>query len=494
MESLKKSLVTYCLLGCFALVGCQQVFLKTTHYDARTIVMTDSLYPMVVIGGGIGGLTAAIYTAQANIPTLVLQGSMPGGLLTQSSSIRNWPGEQDIDGHSLMSKVEQHAAAASATLRHEEVVDTDFSSWPYSLTIKPVGASGASRKIQALSCIIAIGAKNRYLGVPGEKKYWGQGVSNCSVCDGSLYKNKDVVVIGGGNSAITHATYLANLARLVTIVVRGKALRVRGAHVDELLARNNVKVMFNTTVEEIEGNEKGVTGLRLFDVQQETKKALPTDGVILAIGFDPDTAVFRKQLKCTSAGYLIVNRNQQTIKAGIFAIGDIVDPETKQAVSAAGDAAKAALKAQEFLRDIHFTPQKRVNTSSVHKPVLSSTVNDEHDDRRDIQGGVREIVSDKDFQTLVLESKKPVIVDFYAIWCGPCKMLAPHLESLAKDQQKDLAIVKVNVDKFTHLAQRYGVKGMPTLVVFSDGKVIDSLVGYRDYEQLKKDVAHIINK
>ncbi len=426
--------------------------------------------PSVIIGGGVGGGTAAIYLSRAGFHPIVIQGSRPGGAIVQSEMVENWPGAMQIRGAELMDRIRKQAEMNGALFREEEVVSVDFSKRPFSITTRLLNQPGELKTIQAASCIIATGATPNFLHVPGEREYWGRGVSNCAICDGSLYKGKSVGIVGGGDAAILEAMYLANMAREVTLFVRKDHLKaVDEKRKEALLALPNVKILYQTTIEEIQGSPQGLTGIKVRE--KDAVREIALDGLFLAIGSRPSTSLFKGKLDLDEKGYIIVKNGQQTSVSGVYAIGDAVDPLYKQAISAAGDAAKAAMAIQSEL--------------SAAAPLLLAARPEPLQKIAAASIQVVEITSLAQFEEELKNSGMPLIVDFYATWCSPCKRIAPKLETTAAMLAGKVKFLKVNVDMLSALTTNYNIRAMPTVLYFnSDGTIADRKVGENEIGEL----------
>lgn len=440
----------------------------------ETLPQIAKVYPVAILGGGVGALTSALYLARAGQTPLVIEGPQPGGLLTQSHSVQNWPGEMEIEGGQLTDRIRRQTEENGAVFRSEEVIGVDFSKRPFTIVTRKVDEPEVVQKIQVESCIIAMGTQPNYLQVPGEtgeSGYWGKGVTNCAICDGNLYRGKIVGVVGGGDAAVLEALYLANIAKEVHIFVRKGSLRAfEEKRSNSLKSKENIKIHYNTSIQEIRGD-----GQKLTHVLLKGGKEFPLDGLFLAIGSTPNSKLFKGILKLDERGYILLEKDQQTSIEGVYAIGDIVDPVYKQAISAAGDGAKAALAAQQYLSDRENGLIVKKEKKKKEEPAVAS------------QGTVIEIQTREQFEQ-ELNSDIPVIVDFYASWCGPCKKISPLIESSAHTLNGKVKFLKVNVDKLFEISNSYEIRAMPTVLLIdpTDG-VVDRKVG-------TDQIVHLLNQ
>ena len=307
--------------------------------------MSDDVRDLIIIGGGPAGYTAALYAARANLHPLVFEGFAYGGQLMITSDVDNYPGFKDgILGPELMATMRAQAERFGAELVSDDITRVDFSQTP----LRVYTGEGEHR---ARAVIVATGATARQLGLDGERGLQGRGVSYCAVCDAAFFRGQDVVVVGGGDSAMEEATFLAKFARKVTIVHRRDEFRASKIMIDHARSKDNIAYALNAEVVDVLGEEAGrVTGVRLRDTLTGAERDLAADGLFVAIGHDPTTGLFGGILDMDEAGYLLVrDGSTQTNVEGVFAAGDVVDHTYRQAVTAAGMGCMAALDAERWL-------------------------------------------------------------------------------------------------------------------------------------------------
>jgi len=317
--------------------------------------MSDTTHhQLLILGSGPAGYTAAIYAARANLKPVLITGLEQGGQLTTTTEVDNWPGEaQGIQGPELMDKMLAQAKRFDTEIIFDQIVSVDLAQKPFRL-------EGDSASYSCDALLICTGASARYLGLASEEAFKGRGVSACATCDGFFYRNQKVAVIGGGNTAVEEALYLSNIASEVVLVHRRDELRAEAILIDQLMAKTtenggNITVEWDSVLDEVLGDDAGVTGMRIKNVKDDSTKEIDLMGVFIAIGHSPNTGIFAGQLDM-AGGYLHVKGGlegdaTQTSKAGVFAAGDVMDHVDRQAVTSAGTGCMAALDAERYLKN-----------------------------------------------------------------------------------------------------------------------------------------------
>lgn len=306
--------------------------------------MTDEIRDVIIIGSGPAGLTAAIYAARADLKPLLIEGPQPGGQLTITTEVENYPGfPEGINGPQLVMDMRKQAERFETEFVSAEVTSVDFTSSPFTINAGNVSYKGKT-------IIIATGASARWIGIESEKKLMGSGVSGCATCDGFFFKGKEIVVVGGGDTALEEAVFLTRFASKVSIIHRRDQFRASKAMQEKVFNNSKISVIWDSVIEDILGVEEGrVTGIRIKNVKDGSITELPCEGVFIAIGHTPNTKVFQGHIALDEKGYIKLKEQSSTNIPGVFAAGDVADPYYRQAITAAGMGCMAAIEAERYL-------------------------------------------------------------------------------------------------------------------------------------------------
>lgn len=307
--------------------------------------MENKVHKLIIVGSGPAGLTAAIYAARANLEPVVIDGDTPGGQLIKTSYVENWPGEKSILGPQLMMNMRDHAKHFGTQFVAGNVTKVDFSQKPFTIIVDD------KKTLQSHAVIIATGATPKRLGVPGEDQYWGKGVTTCAVCDGAFYKDKKVIVVGGGDTAMEDASFLKKFTNDITIIHILDKFTASYAMQERVINDPDIKTMYTSTVTEIHGDGQKVTGVTVTHQESGKTMQLEADGVFVAVGLSPNSAPFKDYIACNKGGWIEVTDQTRSNVEGVFVAGDVHDYRYRQAVTAAGAGCMAALDAERYLSE-----------------------------------------------------------------------------------------------------------------------------------------------
>lgn len=440
---------------------------SSIQYSMDEVSRQENVVPVAIIGSGPAGLSAALYVSRAGMKSFVFAGPTPCGQLTQTSYIENWPGRERILGATLMDDIKNQAISFGATIIHDTITKIDSSSWPFAIQTEE------GRSFKALAIILATGATPKALNVPGEREFWGKGVTTCAICDAPFFKDKEVVISGGGDSAAEMVFELAPYVKKVTMLVRKDHMRAAVAMQERVAQYPNAFVEYHKEIKAIYGDESGVNAIDLYDNHKNTTTRVATGGVFLAIGHVPNSAMIKGEVPLDEHGYVKMSgRSQESLVPGIFAAGEIQDPEYRQAIVAAGEGVKAALDATSFLYARGFTVE--IGHKLDQQFFESFT-----DEKIELQ----ELLTSEELYEHVLDAKGLFLLDFYGTSCPACVKMIPVLESIAHKLQDKVTIYKVKYDNdikkyrtiFKELWKKHDiqVRRVPALLVFKDGKFLD---------------------
>jgi thioredoxin reductase (NADPH) len=327
---------------------------NAVHYDdEQSRKSSQTSYEVIIIGSGPAGYTAGIYTSRAKLRTLVVSGTLPGGQLMTTSEVENYPGfPTGIFGPELMMNMRQQAERFGSTVVDDEVISVDFKQRPFIITTH-------SQIYKAESVVICTGASPRKLGIEAEVQFAGRGVSYCATCDGPFFKGEDIVVVGGGDTAIEEATFLTKFGKSVKIVHRRNSLRASKILQDKAFENPKIQFLWNSIVADIKGGKK-IADVIIKDISNGKELEVPAGGLFVAIGHEPNTAIFRGQVEMDDKGYIILKNQTQTSVEGVFAAGDVHDHRYRQAVTAAGFGCMAALDVEKWLTESKHSKHQQI--------------------------------------------------------------------------------------------------------------------------------------
>lgn len=300
-------------------------------------------HPLIIIGSGPAGLTAGLYASRSNLNPLIIKGTNPGGQLMGTTYVDNWPGQNHILGADLIMRMQEHAEHFGTQFLDETVVTVNFKQKPFTLV------TDKNTLLSADAVIIATGALPKNLNCAGEKEYWGKGVSTCAVCDGAFYKDKQVIIVGGGDSAMEAASFMLNYTKKITLVHILDQLSASPALQQRIIRNAEVSLIFNSTVTAIQGDTQKVTDVIITHQKTNKTTTLETDAVFIAIGLHPNVMLFKEQIALNKLGFIQIENNTCTNIPGVFAAGDVADSRYRQAITAAGSGCMAALDAERYL-------------------------------------------------------------------------------------------------------------------------------------------------
>jgi thioredoxin reductase (NADPH) len=454
LSSLISGMLLVSLLGCIG-QG------KTGYYNLQAMVQAvdaNKIYiPLAVIGSGPAGISAAMYGANAGMPTVVFEGNKPGGLLTETTYVENWPGIKSTRGPVIMETIKDQAQGFGVLFVNDSIDSVDFAQWPFVLHTE------LGHTYHALSVVIATGASPSVLSVPGEQEYWGVGgVNTCAVCHAPLYKGLHVAVVGGGDSAIEEAIQLSSYAKQVTILVRKGTMRASDRMQKLLSGYPNITVRYYVEVQKINGDGNNITGVQLYNHETKSTEDMVLDGLFLAIGHDPNTKLFKGQVPLDAQGYIEpIGRTQCTTIPGVFAAGEVTDKVYRQAGISAGQGSIAGIDAANFLKELGFNAL----IEQTLKPYLFTT------QRAEKKNVVTVVQNMDEWEEKVVRSTLPVIVDFYADYCPSCMQMLPAFQAAAQQFEGKVSFVKIDTETATDVAEKMYVLRVPTMLIMKNGQV-----------------------
>lgn len=304
------------------------------------------VHKLIIIGSGPAGITAGIYASRSALYPIIIEGKSPGGQLMATSYVENWPGEKSILGPELMKKLKDQAIHLGCQFLEQKIEKVDLSKRPFTLW------TNQNTELKTESVIIATGAEPKKLNCLGENEYWGKGVTTCATCDGAFYKDRPVIIVGGGDSAMEEASFMTKFTNKITVIHILDKLTASPAMKQKVIENPDIKIIYNSTVREIKGDGNHINAIIIENHVTKELQTLKTDALFIAIGLNPNSGLFKDQLELDKIGYIILKGETQTSVKGVFAAGDITDCKYRQAITSAGQGCKAALDAERFLENL----------------------------------------------------------------------------------------------------------------------------------------------
>lgn len=437
----------------------------------------DPFIHVAIIGSGPTGYAAGIPPARAGYRTVIFQGPKPGGELMDSAIVENWPGVPKDSGAASMAKLEKQVVQFGALLDPSTITDVDFSSWPYKLT------TNNGTIVYALTIIIATGATQKKLGIENEDLYWGRGLFSCGICDASFTKNKDTVIIGGGDIAIQRALQVGSHAKTITIIVPDSRLTATESMQKKLRCLKKATILYNKKVTKIVGNDEGITHIELEDTDTGATSLFSAQSIFLSTSLTPTTELFKNKLEFDQYGCIKLkeSRTQETAIVGVLAAGTVADPRYRQIATIIGDATKAAIDALRLLSQWGFDgAHKELIQDRLYKPVPLVPI--------------KHIRSIPEFLSTIAHEVDPVLVEFYSPLCSHCKNMESRISAASEKFKNELKVYKVNKDKLFKLLNMHKIEMIPAFIMFKHGKEITRLEGEISQEDLFDFVRNGLNK
>ncbi|MBR8828808.1 MAG: thioredoxin-disulfide reductase [Gomphosphaeria aponina SAG 52.96 = DSM 107014] len=442
---------------------------------------------VVIIGSGPAGYTAAIYAARANLKPLMFEGfqagGIPGGQLMTTTEVENFPGfPEGITGPKLMEQMKAQAVRWGTECYTEDVTEVDLSQRPFTVR-------SSEREVKAHSIIIATGATAKRLGLPGEDKYWSSGMSACAICDGAspIFKDQELVVVGGGDSAAEEAVYLTKYGSHVHLLVRRDEMRASKTMQDRVLSNPKITVHWNTQPVQVFGENGRLSGVKVKDRKTGEEKDLQVGGLFYAIGHTPNTQLFQGQLELDAVGYLVVQpRTVNTSVEGVYAAGDVQDHEYRQAITAAGTGCMAALSAERWLsannliQEYHQQQEERKQLTEEEEEKIPVETEENFDlSATRHYGGYA-------LRKLFHEGDRLLMVKYVSPTCGPCRTLKPILNKVVDEYEGKIHFVEIDIEADPEIAQMGQVTGTPTVQFFHNKELVKDMKGVKQKSEYRQ--------
>lgn len=441
---------------------------------------------LVIIGSGPAGYTAAIYAGRANLKPVVFEGYQMGGIaggqLMTTTEVENFPGfPEGITGPQLMDRMKAQAARWGAQLITEDVTSVDLSQRPFTVRSQ-------DREIRTHSIVIATGATAKRLNLPGEQEYWNQGISACAICDGAtpIFKNVELAVIGGGDTAAEEAVYLTKYGSHVHLLVRSDKLRASKAMQERVLNHPKITIHWHTEAIAAYGEDGFLRGLNIKNNTTAEEGTLEVRGLFYAIGHTPNTQIFQGQIDLDTVGYVVVKPGSvETSVEGVYAAGDVQDHEFRQAISAAGTGCMAAMLAERWL-SAEGLAQEYTQAESEQPAVETDTQTPKADTEETFDANAMRHRGSYALRKLYHDSDRLLVVKYVSPTCGPCHMLKPILNKVVDEFEGQIHFIEIDIAEDPEIAESAGVVGTPTLQLFKDKAKVGELRGVKQKSEYRQ--------
>jgi len=454
-----------------------------------------SIENLVIIGSGPAGYTAAIYAARANLKPVMFEGltagGIPGGQLMTTTEVENFPGfPEGITGPKLMERMKAQAVRWGTECYTEDVIAVD-------LSVRPFIVRSTEREVKANSIIVSTGATAKRLDLPSETQYWNNGISACAICDGAspIFKEQDLIVVGGGDSAAEEAVYLTKYGAHVHLLVRREQMRASKAMQDRVLANPKVTVHWNTEPVDVFGENGLMTGLKVRNTQTGAESDIAAKGLFYAIGHNPNTSLFQGQLELDPVGYITVKPGTvETSVEGVFAAGDVQDHEYRQAITAAGTGCMAALLAERWLsahsliQEYHQGEAPETATETQETPATTKVADNEN--TFDVKATRH--VGGYALRKLFHQGDRLLMVKYVSPTCGPCHTLKPIIDKVVDEFDGKIHFVEIDIEADPEIAQMGQVNGTPTVQFFHNKELVKEMKGVKQRSEFRQVIESYI--
>ena len=446
---------------------------------------------LVIVGSGPAGYTAAIYAARANLQPLLItgfeQGGIPGGQLMTTTFVENFPGfPNGVQGPELMDLIKAQALRWGTKLIEEDAISIDLSKRPFTILTN-------TQKIKSHSLIISTGASANRLGLKNEKSFWSKGISACAICDGATpqFRNEELAVVGGGDSACEEAEYLTKYGSHVHLLVRSNKLKASAAMADRVTANSNVTIHWETELLDVSGNE-WLEKLKVKRKNTNQQDEIFAKGLFYAIGHTPNTSLFTKQLDTDAKGYLLTEPGRpETSLEGVYAAGDVADSEWRQGVTAAGSGCKAALAAERWLSKNNLATL--IKRDDLEPSMAETTKTLEVSNKENFDPDKTWQKGSYALRKLYHETVKPLFVIYTSSSCGPCHILKPQLQRVLKESQGKAIGVEIDIESDQEIAKQADVSGTPTVHLFKNKELKKQWKGVKARSEYKSALESLVD-